>query len=187
MINSKNDPFTQDGPITSQTILINIKTFTIIFFSSLCLVPGFCQETNITNWGPVSRNFEMSITPKDNQSEFHLRDDVVLTARFKNLRNNTFVLYEYNGAVFDPSYSFKITSPSGQDLSPDMKDIIPSDSGSVKTIAAGQIYSVNLDLSAVSKFETVGSYKIVATRQICDPSGLQFKVISNQTFVNIIR
>ncbi len=164
-----------------------MKTITILFFSSLYLVCAFCQETNITNWGPVSHKFEMSITPKDNQSEFHLKDDVVLTARFKNLRDNTFIMYEYNGAVFDPSYSFKITSPSGQDLSPDMKNIIPSDSGSVKTIAAGQVYSVNLDLSAICKFKTVGIYKIEATKQIPDPTGFSFKVISNQTFVNIIR
>lgn len=148
-------------------------------FFAFSAVPAFAQETNAADWGPVSHNLQMSISLKDGKNDVRLAQKIILTAKYKNLSNKTFIMYEYNGAVLDPNYDFKITSPSGQDISPDMKNISPSDSGAVKPIAPGQIYEVNLDLSSVCKFEAAGIYKIVATKQVNDESGVQFKIISN--------
>ena len=158
-----------------------------LIFSALSTIPVFSQETNAADWGPISHNLQMEISLKGDNSDVQLGQKIILTAKYKNLSNKTFIMYEYNGAVLDPSYDFKITSPSGHDTSPDMKKISPSDSGAVKPIAPGQIYEVNLDLSAVCKFETTGTYKIVITKQIQDESAAQFKVISNPLNVKVIR
>ena len=158
-----------------------------LIFSALSAIPVFSQETNAADWGPVSHNLQMAISLKGGNSDVQLGQKIVLTAKYKNLSNKTFIMYEYNGAVLDPSYNFKITSPSGQDISPDMKNISPSDSGAVKPIAPGQIYEVNLDLSSVCKFETTGTYKIVTTKQIQDESGAQFKIISNPLYIKVVQ
>jgi hypothetical protein len=166
-----------------------MKTYITYFliFSALSATPAFSQESNAVDWGSVSHNLQMSISIKGGNSDVQLGQKIVLTAKYKNLSNKTFTMYEYNGAILDPSYDFKVTSPSGHDISPDMKNISPSDSGAVKPIAPGQIYEVNLDLSLVCKFETTGTYKIVATKQVQEESGTQFKLVSNPLYINVVQ
>src|SRR4051812_31338728 len=118
-----------------------------LFFITVIAIPAFAEGTNSSDWGKVSHDLQMAISVKGGHSEVRKGQKVVLTAKYKNVSDKTFTMYEYNGAVLDPSYEFKITSPSGQDISPDMKKISPSDSGAVKPIAPSQVYEVDLNLS----------------------------------------
>ena len=71
----------------------------------------------------------------------------------------------------DGSYAFSITSPSGSDISPKINANGPlGGSGGVYAIGPGQIHEAELNLSSVCKFDTVGTYKVAATKEIQDLS-----------------
>lgn len=156
-------------------------------FFALCTIPAFAQETNSVEWGTESHGLQMSISLKGGITNVPLGTNIVLTAKYKNVSTNTFIMYEYHGPIFDPSYEFKIISPSGEDMTPDMKKIIPSDSGAVRPITPGKIYEVDLNLSLLCKFDKAGAYKIVITKQIPDEIAPEFSVVSNPLNITVIK
>ena len=97
-------------------------------------------------------------------------------------------MYEVNGTVYDPSYSFVVISPSGKDISPDMKKVHPGDSGADHRVAPNQTVEIEFNLSYFCKLDEVGTYKIIAEKKaMWSPKSQKvFTVISNPLLVSVV-
>jgi hypothetical protein len=177
-----------------------MKTHFIFYliFAALGASPVLSQETNVDLWGPTMNDFQMSISLENGKSDVPLGQPVILKARIQNLSNNrTVYIHEFNQKIMDGSYAFSITSPSGSNISPKINGWIMG-SGGTYAIGPGQIHEAELNLSLVCKFETVGKYKVVATKEIKDLSAFlassqnkhsipPFKVISNPLYIKVVQ
>src|SRR5205823_1579090 len=91
----------------------------------------------------------------------------------------------------DPSFSFIVVSPAGEDVSPKAPQINLSSSGDFIRLDPGQSTEVKFNLSQFCKFEEMGSYRIVAKRLISYWPGKSnkvrngFQLVSNPLSVSI--
>lgn len=115
-------------------------------------------------WGPVTNNLQMAISLSG--GEIETNQPCILSIRYRNISTNeTFWIYEVNGTVYDSTYSFKVISPSGVDISPDMSKVHSSDSGEIHWLGPRQTVTIKFNLSAFCRFDETGIYKIVAKRK----------------------
>jgi len=154
----------------------------------------FSQETNIDLWGSTTNDFQMSISVKNGKSDVLLGSPIILMARLQNLSSTkTIQIHEFNQKLIDGSYSFSVISPSGSDISPKINVNGPlGGSGGTYAIGPGQIHEAALDLSLVCKFEAVGTYKVIVTKQVEDlsdskPSMPPFILISNPLYIKVVQ
>jgi hypothetical protein len=134
----------------------------VLIFASSFIGSAYASQTD-DDWGPTTNDLQMSISL--NCSEIKTDQPCVLSIRYRNVSTNEmFRIYEVNGTVYDPTYSFTVTSPSGEDISPDTADIHESGSGQDHHLYPGQILNISFDLSLVCKFDKAGTYQVIAKR-----------------------
>lgn len=132
----------------------------------------------------VSRNVKVGGTTINATTE------VVLLIVFTNMSTNeTYYVPTAHGIENDPRYSLLVITPSGKRLLPH---------GDPWCIRAESLDSLDPDkmrhraftfnLSAICKFDEIGSYTITATRQVDWPDGKQelFEVASNPLTIRIV-
>lgn len=160
-----------------------MKNYIYIFitFATLFSFRSLAEASGATEWGDVTNNIQMSIRMKSDTNETKLNEPLVLSVRFRNVSTNqSFSIYRANGIEFDPSYSWVVISPSGEDVSPDMKKIHPSISGASLQLKPEQTTELDLDLSRLCTFNKVGIYKVLLKKQVFSPEKQKtFTVVSN--------
>jgi hypothetical protein len=118
-------------------------------------------------WGPVTNNAQISLAVKGGQRIIKTTEPVKLLVRFRNLSTNeTFGVFRTGEVEYDDTYSWVVISPSGKDISPDFRNIPTSDNGHTVYIPPGQTNGVELNLRNLCRFDEVGTYKIVAKKEI---------------------
>lgn len=140
----------------------------------------FAGESSATVWGPVGCGLQMSISlPEQNRLNTNMPFNILIS--YKNVSTNKIVIYEASDVVHDSSYSFKIIAPSGNDVSPDLRNVIDTDSGVAHFVATNQTTEINYPLTHFCKFDKLGTYKIVARKRFetCD-------VVSNPLYVTVV-
>ncbi len=177
-----------------------MKKYFIFHLLCVALFSGkvLSQDTKGAIWGPITNGLQMSISFKGNKQEVLLGQPILLKAMVRNVSGNkTYFIHECYQKVLDGSYAFIISSPSGMDISPKIKEMTGG-SGGFYSIAPGQAHEVELNLSPVCKFEAVGKYKITTVKSIKDYSSYfspgsskqvnsQFKIVSNTLYINVIQ
>jgi hypothetical protein len=156
-----------------------------ILTASLAVWQASGAQTESNHWGAVTNNLQMCIALEDG-IERKVSEPLNLMILYRNVGSNeTFQIYQVNGTVSDPSYSFTITSPSGKDISPDLTKLAAF-SGQVHGLEPGKIVEIRFPLSKVCKVVELGSYEIVARKEVwSDSKGARFQVVSNRLRVNI--
>ncbi len=130
----------------------------------------------------------MSIKLEDKETHIKARPTAYsLLIRYKNVSTNEpFDIYVVNGTVDDPSYSFVVISPSGKDISPDMKKVQRPFSGADHQVAPGQIDEIKFNLNKYCTLDEVGTYKIFAKKTIWTNVNKTFEAVSNPLTVTVI-
>jgi hypothetical protein len=149
-----------------------------------CLLIIFCQFGHAlygSEWGPVNGGIQMSISATGQKAKTGTNQSVSLSISFRNISTNRmFRLYVANGIEFDPGYTWRVTSPSGKDISPDMNKIDPSDSGGFIPLLPNKTNNFELNLSSLCNFTECGVYKITGQKRIYSPaSNKAIVVVSN--------
>jgi hypothetical protein len=139
------------------------------------------------DWGAVTNNLQMSIKLEDKETHLKAGQPYSLLIRYKNVSTNEPLdIYVVNGTVDDPSYSFVVISPSGKDVSPDMKKVQRAFSGADHLVAPGHIDEVKLNLNKYCSLDEVGTYKIIAKKTIWTYVNKHFEAVSNPLNVTVI-
>jgi hypothetical protein len=174
------------GTIYNDKLYINMKYLRdyLVCFPILVLFvvsKSVAAEVNTNDWGPATNNLQMSIRLDGAEKQIKAGQPFTLSIRYQNISTNEkFIVYKFNGAENDQSYSFLVTSPSGKNVSPDMKKIGESGSGQVLGVNPGQILEIKFNASKLFKLDEVGTYKIIAKKVIMSEARQdEFEVVSN--------
>jgi hypothetical protein len=138
-------------------------------------------------WGPVTYNTQLSISLKGSQWEFKTNQVVDILVRIRNLSTNElFGVGVATTVTASDGMSFKVTSPSGKDISP----VFRSDfrfSGGVVWVHPGQTDGFSLPLGEICKMKEVGTYKVVMRIIRFTPDRQRsFAIVSNPLCVTIV-
>jgi hypothetical protein len=160
--------------------------YSILIFG-MCAVSGaFSGGTGGSDWGEVTNNVQISLTLKGGQREIKTTAPVPLLVGFRNLSTNQTVGVFRTGAVeYDDTYSWVVISPSGKDVSPDFRTIPTCDNGHTLYIPPAHTNQVELNFRNLCRFDEVGTYKIVAKKQIWLGVNKRWLAISNPLLVSI--
>jgi hypothetical protein len=148
--------------------------------TAVALWQSFAADPKANDWGLATNNLQMSITVEDVPS-IKPGQPLNLLVHFKNVSTNeVFDIYEVNGTVFDSSYSFVVTSPSGKDISPDLAKFQEASSGRGHKLDPGRILDLKFGLAKLLTLDDVGTYTIVAKKKVWSgTNGTWFEVVSN--------
>ena len=166
-----------------------MKAHTLLVVTVMCwLTHAQSWAAEPPQWGPITNNLQMSIALADNRTNITVGEDFALTIRFRNLSTNKMItVYQVNGTIYDPTYSFEIISPSGRDVSPDTKKLKPGDSGVVLFLVPHQIVDIRFDLGQLCKLGETGTYNIVARKTLWSPTiRTTITVTSNPLSVRVV-
>jgi hypothetical protein len=163
-----------------KTLLTYLLTFVTLFVWQV-----YADGMKTNDWGAVTNNFQMSISLKGDKSEITNNQPCILLVRYKNVSTNeTLNVYE---AEHDPSYSFTVISPSGKDISQDIKKFHPSDSGGYIPVRPNQSVKFEFNLSYLYDLHEVGTYKVIAKKKVWSFERHQtFTVVSSPLFVSVV-
>jgi hypothetical protein len=165
------------------------KQFCYSIVVALAVWQVFADDPKTHEWGAVTNNFQMSINLKGDKNEITTNQPCILLIRYRNVSTNEmFRVFEANGTVYDPSYSFVVISPSGKDISPDMKKVRSGDSWANHEVGPNQTVEIEFNLTYLCKLNEVGTYKIIAKKgQMWSVArDKEFTVVSNPLNVLVI-
>jgi hypothetical protein len=157
--------------------------------ASSSILQVFAENLKSNDLGATANNFQMTISLEGGEHQIKAGQPYSLVIRYNNISTNeTFAIYEVNGTVADPNYSFVVTSPSGKDVSPDMTKIHRPFSGVFRYAPPGQIIEIKFNLSNYCKLDEVGTYKIVAKMEkvLLVAENKTFKTVSNSLNIKVV-
>ncbi|MBP7826039.1 MAG: hypothetical protein KA236_05775 [Verrucomicrobia bacterium] len=160
----------------------------VVILSLVYALQSFSEDAKGNEWGPVTNNAQMSIASQAAKNELKIGQPVNLWVRYRNISTNqTVCVFAVNGTVHDPEYSFFVMSPSGKDVSPDLKKWAP-ESGRIMCVRPRQVRAIEFNLSAVCKFDEVGTYKITAQKRgiWTGEKSIPFSLVSNPLLLSIV-
>jgi hypothetical protein len=153
----------------------------VLLFKSFSAI---AQDTNSSDWGPVTNGVQMSITVSNNviqtNTAFQLR------VRVRNLSKTNLAAYwglAPSTDVFSGVHC-EITSPSGKDVSPNR--VSYGGSGMFLSFPPHQTSEFNFKLSDVCRFDEVGTYSIVASKGIWLEKNKGWVVVSNPLLITVV-
>jgi len=149
-----------------------------------------CRQTiakDQSDWGPVTNNIQMSISVESSADKMTTNEPVKIQIRYRNISTNEiFVTYVVNGVIYDPEYLLFVISPSGKDITPDLKKYSPG-SGVFISISPKQVATVEFNLSSVCNLSEVGTYRIMLKRERFTPQKhTAYTIVSNPLLVKIV-
>jgi len=151
----------------------------LILASGLILTrQAFGEDAKTNEWGTIACNAQMSIEIKEPTKEIKTNTPVNLTIHMKGISTNEicyFVIYSY-----PTDFSWIVTSPSGKELL--FKESYPSAAFATMMVRLDEIpnWWEDFNLSSVCIFDEVGTYKVIAKKEILSSGGLkECEVTSN--------
>ncbi len=132
----------------------------------------------------VSRNLKAA------DPTIKMGNPVVLTIVFTNMSSNaTFYVPTAGSIENDRRYVFNVVTPAGKTISPkgDFTLVFSQLSYALDTVENRQL-AFAFSLSDICKFDEIGNYSVIGSRQVDWPEGKQthFWVISNPLVINIV-
>lgn len=156
-------------------------------FSLVASVPVFGNGLDTGEWSAATNYLQMSISLDSDNGKIQTNHPCILLIRYKNISTNeTFWVYE--SSEYNPDYSIIVIAPSGKDISPDMKLIKRSDSGSVLHAAPQKTVEIKFDLSKLCSFNDVGTYKVIVKNKdmFAYERRKTFTVVSNPLLISVV-
>jgi hypothetical protein len=159
----------------------------------LAVWSAFAGEPITPEWGAMTNNVRMSITLESGQGEVKTNEPVGLLIRIKNTSTiEDFLIVHRNRIEYDELFSFSVISPSGKVITPIHTGV--GGSGTIGRLAPSETIVFKFNLSSRYKFEMAGTYRVVATREICarrrnNASAVAivpFEVVSNPMDVHVV-
>ena len=149
---------------------------------------GFVGTLQASDWGATTNNIQMSVALKNGTNGVKAEQPIVLLIRYRNASTNQVCrIYRSNEIEYDPGYTWSVISPSGNDLSPNPEKIHASESGGFIRLPPNQIVGLEFDLSQICRFDEIGTYKIVAKKEIFSPEAKKpVTVISNPLNIVVV-
>jgi hypothetical protein len=148
---------------------------------------AFAENTKTNEWGAVACNAQMSIALKEPNKEIKTNHSVNLTIHIKTVSTNQasyFIIYS-----FPTDYSWEIISPSGKSIS--SKESVPMNAISSMTVPLDQYpnWECEFNLSSVCNFNEIGTYKIIAKKEVfvISPAHKKGEIVSNPLDIIISR
>ena len=138
-------------------------------------------------WGPVTNNVQMAINLKDGQTEITNGQPCGLFIRFKNLwPAKPIEILQLLLRETDPTYSFDVIDPSGNDISP-VRSRLMHGSQTLIEVPPGETRSTEFKLSAVCKLGKNGNYRVIAKKFIWFSDQQKWvQVVSNPLIVTVV-
>ena len=162
-----------------------MKTYLyLVLVSGLILTrQAFGDDAKTNEWGAVACNAQMSIELKEPTKEIKTNTPVNLTIHIRG--NSTNEVYYFMIYSYPTDYSWIVTSPSGKESI--FKESYPMDSFATMMVRLDEIpnWWEDFNLSSVYNFNEVGTYKVIAKKEILSGGGLKkCEVTSNS--LNIV-
>lgn len=144
------------------------RLFYFFTFLALAVRPTFADDTKTNEWGPVNDYYhsQLSISFVGGFHEIKTNQPLNLLISVKNTSaNESFTVWVANGWIESSAgFSWAITSPTGKESL--LKTGRIGGSGGPITVLPNQVIQSEFNLSSVYKFDEIGTYKIVARRDL---------------------
>lgn len=157
----------------------------IVFLATA--VRAFAQNASPIEWGPVTSNCQMSIGCEANLREVKTNEPLKLLVQIRTVSTNDSFFFPLQlRSLLGSGFSLVVTSPSGRDVSPKPPQITM---GSVQLarVLPGKPFSFEVDLTGLCSFKELGTYKIIAKRQLTTGDNSRaFTVTSNPLSLTVV-
>lgn len=158
---------------------MNKHIFGFLILGALSLTRTFADDMTNKASTAITGLAETSIKIKDNEKEIKTNQPVVVIVSIKNVSTNeTLYFFQLLAAETDPGLAITVISPSGKNI-PLKTAIAPHGSGHNVSLRPNQVYEFEIELSRLCKFNEIGTYKIVAKKEVETSEGRLFWVDSN--------
>jgi hypothetical protein len=152
--------------------------------------PRILAEDIKTNaWGRINNHVQMLITLKNGENEIKTNQPIILLVRIRTDSTNEIFSSQLDALVnTDQLLGLLciVISPSGKDISPQKKSN-SAGSGRLVIVRKDQIAHFEFNLGSLCKFEEIGTYKIVAKKELNRNSDNKtFTAESNPLYVSVM-
>jgi hypothetical protein len=136
------------------------------------------------NWTEPTHKFSMTVQLKNETVEITTNGPAELLVHCQNNSSNeTFIIYNVFPIRFDETWSFAVTSPTGEDISPKLPRMFGGSSRR-DFLLPGKVEDYTVDLRDVLKFikfDKAGVYQIIARKRILTEGG--FNTFASNPFI----
>jgi hypothetical protein len=153
--------------------------------TGLFLADRSTAQPGAKSWGMITNDARMAIALPAAGSEVRSNQPVVVLVSVTNLATGRAIsFHEWAASWVDSTFRFEVISPSGENLSP-----IPQrglhGSGKFVSLQPGEMYEHEFRLSDTCSFDEIGTYTIVAKRNI-GSVGQPCWMISNSLRISVV-
>jgi hypothetical protein len=136
----------------------------VLIIGAMSIWRAFADDMQTNDWGVTNCGARMLIALKEINKEIKTNQPVNLVMCITNISDSVLYLLDISIAA---DFSFVITSPSNQDVSPKISsgDIYVSRTVQ-RYIAPNGSINYSFDLRSVCNFNEIGTYEVVAKRKL---------------------
>jgi hypothetical protein len=164
---------------------MKINLFCVSTVAALCIGKAFAGGTNDIEWGMNTNGLQMSISAAGGTATIKTNQPFTLVVRIKSVSTGPIAFGYEVPLETTESLSWLVVAPSGKDISPIRQPTIRGSSVHLQ-IDPNEIFQFEYSLSSICSFDEIGTYKIVATKNVGTKPHEPRLVESNPLYLTVI-
>lgn len=163
---------------------MKIYLFCISTVVALCIGKVFADGSGDIEWGVKTNGLQLSISETGGDATIKTNQPLTLMVRIKNVSTNQMVFGYDRPLKTTDSISWFVVAPSGKNISMIRQPTIRR-SSVYHPIGPNEIFQFEYSLSSICGFNEIGTYKIVAIKDLGTKPREPHVVESNPLFITV--